>query len=166
MNRATVAAGIMAAAMLAAAPETTMGESAVPNPGEFFQFTPEFDPQAGGTKYDGTMTIAYVFADDAAGCPDSERRIDNMHVVLTLTKGNEVRPFNADFVSTQTAPFCFLGESQQTQFVLNLIRNQVLPHFYGGCFPGSCPAFKVKSVSDFLSTGTGAISMKISIAVQ
>jgi hypothetical protein len=156
----------MAAAMLAAAPEATMGESAVPNPGEFFQFTPEFDPQASGTKYDGTMTIAYVFADDPAGCSDSERRIDNMYVVLTLSKGSEVRPFNADFVSTQTAPFCFLGESQQTQFVLSIIRNQVLPHFYAGCFPGSCPAFKVKSVSDFLSTGTGAISMKISIAVQ
>lgn len=165
MSRATVRAAIVAAGLLAA-PQAVLPESAVPNPGQFFQFTPEFDPQASGTKYEGTMTIAYVFAEDPVGCPDSERRIENMHVVLTLSKGNEVRPFNTDFAATQTPSFCFLGESQQTQFVLDLIRNQVLPHFYPGCFPGSCPAFKVKSVSDFLSTGTGALSMKISIAVQ
>ena len=128
--------------------------------------TPEFDPTAGGTKFSGTLTIAFVFAEDPAGCPETERRIDNMHVVLTLSQGNNIKPFNTDFVASGTAPFCFLGESQQTQLVLGLIRSQVIPHFYNGCIPGSCPDFKVKSITDFLSSGTGAISMNITLAVQ
>jgi hypothetical protein len=158
----TVAA---AAALVAAAPGAALAESAVPNPGEFFSTTPEFDPTAGGTKYSGTLTIAYVFAPDA-NCPDSQVRIDNMHVVMTLSQGNNIKPFNTDFMASGMAPFCFIGESQQTQLVLGLIRSQVIPHFYNGCIPGSCPDFKVKSVTDFLSSGTGAISMNITIAVQ
>lgn len=155
-----------AAALVAAAPGAALAESAVPNPGEFFSTTPEFDPTAGGTKFSGTLTIAYVFAEDPVGCPETERRIDNMHVVLTLSQGNNIKPFNTDFVASGTAPFCFLGESQQTQLVLGLIRGQVIPHFYNGCIPGSCPDFKVKSITNFLSSGTGAISMNITLAVQ
>lgn len=167
MKEATTILVILAAtASLLGVPSSLRAESNVGEPGEFFQFTSDFDPQAAGTKYEGTMSIAYVFVPDGETCPDSALRIDNMYVVLTLNKGNERKPFNTDFTKTGTAPFCFIGEPDQIKFILDLVRDQVLPHFYPGCFPGACPSFKVKSVSNFLSSGTGAISMDITIAVQ
>lgn len=152
-------------ALLAFTPCIASAESAVPNPGAFFSTTPEFDPMAGGTKYSGHLTIAYVFVDDLETCPDSGIRIDNMYTVITLAQGNRLQPFDTDFVESGTAPFCFIGEPEQIEVVLGLIRNKVIPHFYDGCFPGTCPDFKVKSVTDFVSSGTGAISMGITIAV-
>jgi len=165
MNQARRLLIAAAAAVTAMASSAAWPESAVPNPGQFFSTTPEFDPSAPGTKYSGTLTIAYVFVPDAVNCPESFR-IENMHLVLTLSQGNNIKPFNTDFVASGTAPFCFIGESQQTQLVLGLIRSQVIPHFYNNCVPGSCPNFKVKSITDFLSSGTGAISMTITLAVQ
>ncbi len=149
--------------ILLAAPSTLWAESAVPDPGNFFALTPEFDPQASGTKYSGTLTVAYVFSNDLP-CPGLT--INNMYVVVTLQQGNDMKPFNTDFTRTSTVPFCFDDTPRQIQYVLDLIRNQAIPHFYGNCIPGStCPKFNVKALSNFLSSGTGAVSTNITIAV-
>lgn len=159
------------AAIAAAMPISGWGESAVPKPGEFFGSFPEYDPMAGGTKYSGNLSVAFVFTTDPAGCPDApeSRRVSNMFTILTLKQGNNVRPFNADFRESASKPetpsFCFLGENEQIAFVTGFIRDQVVPSLYG-CFSGSCPGFKVKDLSNFNSSGTGAFSTDITIAVQ
>ena len=152
-----------------AVPSALWAESGVPDPGNFFATTPEFDPNANGTKYSGTLTITYVFSNRLT-CPGLT--ISNMYVVLTLQQGNDMKPFNTDFTRSGTTPFCFDNTPAQIQFVLNLIRDQAIPHFYGSCPPiavagSTCPRpFKVKSLTNFLSSGTGAVSTNITIAVQ
>jgi hypothetical protein len=95
-----------------------------------------------------------------------------MYVVLTLQQGNNMLPFNTDFTQTPTtAPFCFEDTPSQIKFVLDLIRNKAIPHFYGNCIPvtlpgSTCPKFLVKALSNFASSGTGAVSTNITIAVQ
>jgi hypothetical protein len=179
---------IAAAAMtLVAAPSGVWAESNAPT--GFFDATPEFDPNAPGTKYSGTLTIAYVFTDDNAGCPPPEfvgRRVSNMFVVFSLQHGNTVTPFNSDFRANpntnplvgkpETPSFCFFGDTQQIAFVLEMIRTRVVPSLYAPCVPRptdptqlipmSCPEFKIKSVGNVLSSGHGSLRADITIAVR
>src|SRR5689334_2691530 len=102
--------GAVAGLALLFAPSAALAESAVPEPGSFFSQTPEFDPNAAGTKYSGTLTIAYIFTTDSACLPPAEPlgnglRISNMFVVLSLQHGNEITPYNTDFrANTSTNP--------------------------------------------------------------
>lgn len=159
------------AAVAAAMPISGWGESAVPKPGEFFGSFDEYDPMAGGTKYSGNLSVAFVFTTDPVDCPDApeNRRVSNMFTILTLKQGNSIRPFNADFrasaTKAETPSFCFLGENEQIAFITTFIREQVVPSLYS-CFSGGCPGFKVKDITNFLSSGTGAFSSDITIAVQ
>jgi hypothetical protein len=163
---------LSAGAILLAAPSSLRAESGVPDPGQFFGDFPDYDEGARGTKLTGTLTISYVFLDALAcadpGLPDvPQLLIANMYVVLTL-KGNDkpVQPFNANFATSGTPVFCFsTGTRQQVDVVLNLIRDSVIPSFFE-CVPGECPNFKIKSLKNFQSTGTGAISSSIVIAVR
>jgi hypothetical protein len=166
-------------------------ESGVQEPGNFFATTPEFDPNAPGTKYSGTLSIAYEFTQDAVGCSIAagfnEVRISNMFVVLSLQHGNAITPFNTDFrANPDTEPtigkpvtpsFCFIGEEHQIRFVLEMIRTRIVPTLYAGCtarpvdpiqiVPGvSCPEFKIKSVSNMISSGHGSLRSDITIAVR
>lgn len=157
-------------ALLAALPTLAPAESNVPRPAEFFGPFPEYDPMSGGTKYAGTLSVAYVFTTDPVDCAEApeSRRISNMFAVLTLKQGNNVQPFNADFrasaTKSETASFCFIGETEQIAFIVGVIRDQVIPSIYG-C-QSRCPSFKVKDITNFNSSGTGAFSTDITIAVQ
>jgi len=170
MNRATRTLSVLAVAgmILVLVPSGLWAESAIPDAGAFFGDL--LDPNAPGTKVFGTLTIAYVFtADPPPACEGII--INNMFVVATLAHGNDVRPFNRDFSDTVpvTQPFCFNDTDAQVTFVLGLLTDKVIPHFFGPCGTATtpaCPSVKVKSITDFLSSGTGAVSANITLAVQ
>jgi len=187
-------AAILATTFLSV-PSMVRAESAVPEPGAFFATTPEFDPNAAGTKYSGTLSIAYVFTSDTTLClPPAEPegngiRISNMFVVISLARGNSIVPFNTDFRANTdpnpligkpaTPSFCFLHEDLQTRFVIDMIRTRIVPSIYKPCIPrppepvnpatlpdGSCPEFKIKTVSNMQSSGHGSLRADITIAVK
>jgi hypothetical protein len=188
LSKKLVKMAAAAAITLLSAPSAVWAESAVPEPATFFANTPEFDPNAAGTKYSGTLSIAYVFTPDPVGCSAfNDIRISNMFVVLSLQQGNQISAFNSDFRANtdpnpligkpETPSFCFLGESQQMDFVTQMIRTRIIPDLYAPCTarpvdptqvtPGvSCPEFKVKSVSNMLSSGHGSLRADITIAVR
>lgn len=183
-SKKTFAGMAAAVAMLAAVPGAAFAESAVSDPGNFFAETPEFDPMASGTKYSGTLSIAYVFTEDNVNCIGAEEnglRVSNMFVVLSLQHGNGISPFNSDFRANpdlgkaETPSFCFFGDTHQIAFILEMIRTRVIPSLYEPCvarLPGmpvdasSCPDFAVKSVSNMISSGQGALRADITIAVK
>lgn len=183
--------GAAAGLMFLFASSPVWAESAVQEPANFFATTPEFDPNAAGTKYSGTLSIAYEFTKDAVGCSvasgNNEVRISNMFVVLSLQHGNAITPFNTDFRANPdenpligkpaTPSFCFIGEDHQIRFVLEMIRTRIVPSLYSPCtarpvnpneiIPGvSCPEFKIKSVSNMISSGHGSLRSDITIAVR
>ena len=148
----------MAGMMLTAVPVASWAESNVPEPGQLFPN--EINPQAKGKKLTGFLTIAYEFAEspDLDVCPSIF--INNMFAVTTLERRGDVRPFNRDFIRTGTAPFCFDDLQSQVDFVKGLLR-QAVDSFFGPNF-----TYEVKSVKEFLSSGTGALSMEIKLAVK
>jgi|SRR5688572_9671390 len=183
--------GAAAGLMFLFASSPVWAESAVQEPANFFATTPEFDPNAAGTKYSGTLSIAYEFTADPVGCPSAagfnEVRISNMFVVLSLQHGNTITPFNTDFRPNPdplptigkpaTPSFCFIGEEHQIRFVLEMIRTRIVPSIYAPCtarpvdpaqvMPGvSCPEFKIKSVTNMISSGHGSLRSDITIAVR
>jgi hypothetical protein len=157
-GRTILNALILAAMVLAAAPLAAWAESNVPEPGQLFPN--EINPAATGKKLTGFLTIAYEFAEspDPDACPSIF--INNMFAVTTLERRGVVKPFNSDFTKTGTPPFCFDNLQGQVDFVRGLLREAVLFFF------GPTATFQVKSVKEFLSTGTGAISMEIKLAVK
>ena len=155
--------GVAAAAgmMLAAAPSVLWAESAAQsgNDAEFVAGTGFYDPNAPGTKYSGTVTIAYDKATvTPTGC--STFFITKMYVVLTLQQGNDRRAFTAN-----AQDICFDNQDAQANVVIDLIGDVVIPALYNNCAPGACPGFKVKSFTNFQYT-SGANSADITIAVQ
>lgn len=161
---AVAAAGMI----LATAPVTLWAESAAPNndvanlfPGGTAAY---FDPNAAGTKYSGTLTIAYEALTPGPPGPPIECGgapifIEEMFVVLTLQRGNQRVPF------TTHAPGLCLGSEEQAMVIIDLIEDHVIPSFYNNCTPPACPSFKVKSLTNFQYT-SGAQSMDITIAVR
>ena len=110
-----------------------------------------------------------------------------MFVVLSLQHGNAITPFNTDFRPNPdplptigkpaTPSFCFMGVDQQLSFVLEMIRTRIVPSIYAPCtarpvdpaqvIPGvSCPEFKIKAVSNMISSGHGSLRSDITIAVR
>ena len=175
-NLTSFLAIVAVAATMLAAPSAVRAESAVSDPGNFFANTPEFDPNAPGTKYSGSLTVAYLFTEDTANCSGELQngfRVSNMFLVFSMLRANVVTPISADFRANPamgkgvTPSFCFFGEPEQVAFILDMIRTQVIPTLYPACVPGvACKPFKVKSVSNVISTGQGALRADITIAVQ
>jgi len=157
-GRNTLSALIVAGMVLAAAPLVAWAESNVPEPGQLFPN--EINPLAKGKKLTGFLTIAYEFVEspDLDVCPSIF--INNMFAVTTLERRGDVRPFNRDFSKTGTQPFCFDDLQSQVDFVKGLLVQAVASFF------GPTATYQVKSVKEFLSTGTGAISMEIRLAVK
>jgi len=150
-------------------------ESGVPDPTTFFAGL--VNPSAKGKKVSGSLTIAYdlVESDDPDAC--SSVVINNMFVVTTLRYRKVLKPFNRDFVAadgtTYETPFCFDSLQRQIDFVMALIREEAIPFFFM-CGPNSplsappvlCPSFEVKSLKNFLSSGTGAVSTEVGLVVR
>lgn len=154
---------VVAAGMILGIPSSGLwATSAVPEPGAFGI---PINPNASGTKLAGFMSIAYDIEMDTTGCPATGRRVNNMFVVLTLQQGNNIRPFNGSLDPAET--FCFPGDTnQQVAFMFGIVSQQAIPHFFA-CQAGlTCPAFEVKSITNFLSSANGAMSMNITLAVH
>ena len=173
MSRAktTVKVILIAAMALGTGASGLWATSAVPEPGAFGI---PINPNASGTKVSGPMTVAYSISTVDNTVCDSTRRVDNMFVVATLQQGNTVQPFNRDFSLTGTQPFCFDNQFAQVNFILGLVYDALAsPKFFGAPI-GNCaldtngarPCWEVKSVTDPLSTGQGALTTTITLAVH
>jgi hypothetical protein len=148
-----------------ATPSTAWAESAIPDPAAFFEGL--INPKAKGKEVAGFLTIAYEFgeAPDPDACPSIF--INDMHVVTTLERKDSTKPFNSNFSKTGTSPFCFDDFPSQIDLVMGLLTEEVIPFFFGPCQPEvDCPSFEVKAIKEFLSSGTGAISMELKLAVD
>jgi hypothetical protein len=152
---------VVATIVVAAVPAAAWAESNIP-PGEALPFEFLINPQAKGKKLTGFLTIAYEFGevpeDQLDNCPSIF--VNNMFVVTTLERGNTVKPFNTDFSKTGTQPFCFDNTTSQINVVLPLLR-QAVDFFFS-----PAATYEIKSVKEFLGTGTGAASMEIKLAVK
>jgi hypothetical protein len=142
----------------AVVPIASWAESNVPEPGQLFPN--EINRRAKGKKLTGFLTIAYEFGEspDPDACPGLF--VNNMFVVTTMERRGEIKPFNTDFTRTGTEPFCFDDLASQVAQVKGLLREAV------DFFFGSTSTFQIKSIKEFLSSGTGAISMEIRLAVK
>lgn len=136
--------------------------SAVPEPGAVGI---PIDPNASGTKVVGPLSLAYDFGGSTFDCP---LFVNNVFVVLRLKKGVDERTFNGDF-----GPVCSPADTRpQVTFVFGLISGGVMQHFFGFSInpcvetAGIAPCWAVKSVTSLLSSGTGAVSMDIDLAVK
>ena len=133
-------------------------ESAVGDPNTTFSL----NPNASGTKVTGTMTIAY---DQGAPC-NGTFFINNMWVVLFLTKGNLSKPFDRDLLSSGLSGFCFSDQVAQENFVRAIIENDVIPFFFNCTAGVNCPSYEVKTMTTPLPSGTGALAANITLAVH
>ena len=165
---------LLVAAMVLAVPSSGLwATSAVPEPGAFGI---PINPNASGTKVSGPMSVAYQITASADPSCTSGRQVQNMFVVVTLQLGNTIQPFNRDFSTTSppTPPFCFDNQNAQVNFILGLVYQALAsPSFFGSAI-GNCtldtygvrPCWEVKAVTNPLSTGTGALTTTITLAVH
>jgi hypothetical protein len=172
-NKVLSAAAFAASVMLAC--PFAFAESEVSDPGAFGITV---DPNAAGTKVSGFVTLSYDYDLDtsptglAHNCP-SGRFVKNLYAVATLQKGNQIQPFNSNYFSAGLSNLadCFDNQANQLAFLRNFIEKIIIPRFFG-CMAaapgavGNCPAYAVKSVKNFLTTGVGAGSMEIELAVK
>lgn len=163
---------LLVAAMVLGTPAPGLwATSAVPEPGAVGI---PIDPNASGTKVAGPLSVAYEFQVVLPAVCQSGLLVTNLFVVLRLKKGVDERTFNRDFSRTvpETAPICFDNNNAQVAFVFDLASDEVMPFFFGSpirnCFEtaGISPCWAVKSVTSFLSSGTGAVSMDVDVAVK
>jgi hypothetical protein len=157
---------IVGGSMLTVAASQARAESGIPDPTTFFAGL--VNPAAKGKKVSGFLTIAYDFTEDFDTCTGV--KINNMFVVTTLSYRRALKPFNRDFTAPDgtelQAPFCFDQLNLQIDFVMGLFRDEVIPHFFKCTARVDCPAFEVKALKSFLSSGTGAVSAEVQLAVQ
>jgi hypothetical protein len=170
---------VVATIVVAAVPAAAWAESNIP-PGEALPFQDLINPNAKGKKLTGFLTIVYEYGEVPEDQLDfcSSIFINNMFVVTTLEHRGDVRPFNSDFSQTGTQPFCFDDTQGQIDVVNKLLSRAVASFFDPTATPitpppgFACPAkpsqlcYQVKSVKEFLGTGTGAASMEIKLAVK
>jgi len=140
---------------------------------------PCFDPNAAGTKLNGTLTVVYAKGES----PDCKTPfVKNMFVNITLDQGNVRLPFTADYLNgppRHETGFCMLSNTlEQVKVMTEVIRKKVIPFFFtcDADSPGSCPAFKIKAITNFQYTtghpllvndpNTGGFSADITIAAQ
>jgi hypothetical protein len=160
--------GLAAAAMLAVTPAALRAESNVPIT-DLGSFGVLVDPNASGTKLSSFVSFAYDYESDtprALACPGG-RWVKNLHVVATVQKGSQIRPFNSNysFARMEDLQDCFENQTNQLDFFKFFIDRVVIPGFYD-CVPGGCPPYAVKSIKNFLSTGVGGASLEVEIAVK
>jgi hypothetical protein len=149
---------IVAIMAMAIVPIASWAESNVPEPGQLFP--DEINRRAKGKRLTGFLTIAYEFVEPP---PDSECGtviVNDMFVVTTMERRREIKPFNTNFARSGTEPFCFDDLASQVALVKGLLREAV------DFFFGPTSTFEIKSIKEFLSSGTGAISMEIRLAVK
>ena len=160
LTTAAVAAG------LALATSVAFAESQVSDPGAFGIL---IDQTASGTKVSGNVTLSYDYEFSFSKCPDSGRFVKNLYAVATMQKGNQIQPFNANYttaaIGVNNLPACFDNQANQVLFLSLFIQKVIIPGFYN-CVPGGCPNYTVKSVKNFLTTGVGAGSMEVELAVK
>lgn len=171
MNRTRFSLMLLMLALLALGSTAARSESGIDDPTAFFAGLVNINPQASGKKVSGSVTIAYDFveSDDPDACPSII--VNNMFVVATMAYRKQTKVVNRDFTApdgtTNEVPFCFDSIDRQVNFVLGLIRSEVIPAFFGPCVAGStCPDFEVKALKQFLSSGEGAVSMRLRLAVH
>lgn len=139
-------------------------ESQVGDPGPFGITV---DPNASGTKVTGPVTLSYQYeVVPASTCPGT-RFVRNLYAVATLTKGNQITAFSSNYVLIGRPDLadCFENEVNQLTFLKLFIDNVIMPGFFG-CTQGSCPPWVIKSVQNFLTTGVGAGSFDVVLAVK
>jgi len=158
-------AAVLASGLLLALP-VAWAESQVSDPGAFGIL---IDPNAAGTKVSGNVTLSYDYEFSFTRCPDSGRFVKNLYAVATMQKGNQIQPFNANYTTSaigiNNLPACFDNQSNQVLFLSLFIEKVIIPGFYN-CVAGGCPKYTVKSVKNFLTTGVGAGSMEVELAVK
>ena len=157
---------IAAAALVVAWAPGASAESGVSDPGAFGILV---DKNASGTKVSSFVTFAYDYELDterALRC-ESQRYVRNIYIVATADKGGTIQPFNSDYISAglQNLADCWDNQANQLFFFKNFIDQVVIPGFYK-CVPGGCPTYAVKSIKNFLSTGSGGASMEVELAVK
>jgi len=138
---------------------TAWAESQVSEPGALGI---AIDPNASGTKIAGNVSFVWDFrsALPADGC-EGPLFVRNLYAVATMIKGNQIVPSNA----VRTG-FCFDDQAGQVQFLNDFIRTVIIPGFYSNCVPGGCPGYAIKSIKNFMTTGRGAGSMEMELAVK
>ena len=173
MIRTRLSLMLLMLALFALGSTAARSESGLDDPTAFFANLTNINPQASGKKVTGFVTIAYDFVEVPADQQNFCQTIwiNNMFVVATMNYRKQTKPFNRDFTAadgTQIQPsFCFDDFQSQVNFVLGLIRQEVIPTFFGPCDAGSnCPSFEVKAIKQFLSSGEGAVSMQLRLAVH
>jgi hypothetical protein len=159
---------LAAAAMLAVAPAAVRAESNVPIT-DLGAFGVLVDKSASGTKVSSFVSFAYDYETNTArslAC-DSGRWVKNLHVIATVQKGNEIRPFssNYSFAGFDNLQACFEHQDNQLAFFKFFIDRVVIAGFYN-CVPGGCPPYAVKSIKNFLTTGVGGASLEVELAVR
>jgi len=139
-------------------------ESQVGDPGPFGITV---DQNASGTKVAGPVTLSYQYETvPTTTCP-STRFVRNLYVVATLTKGNQTTAFSSNYglIGHPELAACFENQANQLAFLKFFIDTVIVPKFFS-CSPESCPEWVLKSVKNFLTTGVGAGSMQIELAVK
>jgi len=167
MKRTRFSLMLVMLALLALGSTAARSESGVDDPTAFFAGLVNINPQASGKKVTGFMTIAFDFTDPTDDC--ASVTINNMFVTTTMSYRKQTKVFNRDFTAPDgtinEVPFCFDSIDRQVNFVLGLIKDEVIPFFFN-CAPGTCPPFEVKALKQFLSSGEGAVSMQLRLAVH
>lgn len=159
---------LSAAGMLAVAPAPVHAESNVPVT-DLGLFGVLVDKNASGTKVSSFVSFAYEYETGtlrSAGCL-SERWVKNLHVVATVQKGNELRPFSSNYslAGLDILQDCFENQDKQLDFFKFFIDRVVIAGWYG-CPSGGCPSYAVKSIKNFLTTGVGGASLEVELAVK
>lgn len=157
---------VAAAVVLAAAPSTLWAESAVTDPGAFGILV---DPNASGTKVSSFVTLSYDYETDTerANACDSLRYVRNLYLVATTQKGNDIRPFSSNyaFAGLNNLPDCWDNQANQLFFFKYFLEQVVIAGLFN-CTSGACPAYAVKSIKNFLTTGVGGASMEVELSVK
>jgi hypothetical protein len=165
LSKSRLAAAAFALGMSFTLP-VAWAESQVSDPGAFGIL---IDPNAAGTKVSGPVTLSYDYefgTDRAKNCA-SQRWVKNLFAVATMQKGNQIQPFNSNYVSAGLSNLqdCFDNQANQVFFLRNFIEQVIIPGFFS-CTPGGCPGYAVKSIKNFLTTGVGAGTMEVELAVR
>lgn len=154
------------AMLLAAAPSTSRAESGVSDPGAFGILV---DPNAAGTKHSSFVTFAYDYETNTAraNACDSARWVTNLHAVAAVTRGGITTAFSSSYsvAGLDNLQDCWDNQANQLAFFKFFIERVVIAGLYN-CAPGSCPAYAVKSIRNFLSTGVGGATLEVDLAVK
>ena len=157
-----------AAMLLTAAPLTVRAESGVSDPGAFGIFV---DPNASGTKLTSAVAFAYEYETPTPPLVcDSLRYVKNLHIVAKVQKGMTIQVFSSNYslAGREDLRDCWDNQTNQLTFFKYFIEEVVIAGFYK-CGPSlgfECPAYAVKSIKNFLSTGHGGASLDVELAVR